>query len=490
MKNGRGLFFTVVLLWLIGCGSGGGVSILPPPGPNPQGNVEFYATDQPPNVDHFWVEIQRVELHNAQGEWKVALDFGNNPLDLDLTQLSTYRQYLGRASLPDGTYDRIRLTFGDKNSVTQWGISHSVQLDRFIEKPIFLLLGAGSAEITIDLDAQRGLIEGSDGNFLFSSDAMGIVVQPGQPGNLPPDPERPERRPVVLTGEVTQVLPEDQSFRLRLTRAAHGEEVWIFTSDLTRYFPEGKSFADIQEGILLDVVGLPEVKGERKGFLALDIFFLQTHPGEQVSGVILEIFYDLRLIRLGLPDHWRGRDCGDPRLQGAPGIPPLSCPPLHFIWVSVDDNAVIEKEDGTPIQWTDLHPGMFITAFGRWRAFDLFQAHRIVVKGEIPPPPAKIVGKLVEKNCELGILIVATPGDPSSHSEHERWKIVLTEETKIEDEHGNPISCADLHEGDILKILGIRGEEEHTLIAHFIKRLPSTSSSPHGTHRQTGGERL
>ncbi|MHA2646123.1 MAG: DUF4382 domain-containing protein [bacterium JZ-2024 1] len=478
MKNGRGLFFTVVLLWLIGCGSGGGVSILPPPGPNPQGNVEFYATDQPPNVDHFWVEIQRVELHNAQGEWKVALDFGNNPLDLDLTQLSTYRQYLGRASLPDGTYDRIRLTFGDKNSVTQWGISHSVQLDRFLEKPIFLLLGAGSAEITIDLDAQRGLIEGSDGNFLFSSDAMGIVVQPGQPGNLPPDPERPERRPVVLTGEVTQVLPEDQSFRLRLTRAAHGEEVWIFTSDLTRYFPEGKSFADIQEGILLDVVGLPEVKGERKGFLALDIFFLETHPGEQVSGVILEIFYDLRLIRLGLPDHWRGRDCGDPRLQGAPGIPPLSCPPLHFIWVSVDDNAVIEKEDGTPIQWTDLHPGMFITAFGRWRAFDLFQAHRIVVKGEIPPPPAKIVGKLVEKNCELGILIVATPGDPPSHSEHERWKIVLTEETKIEDEHGNPISCADLHEGDILKILGIRGEEEHTLIAHFIKRLPPPPPPP------------
>ncbi|MFN4183060.1 MAG: hypothetical protein ACK4G3_07665, partial [bacterium] len=359
----------------------------------------------------------------------------------------------------------------------QVGNSHQVHLDSVVEKVINLLLGAGSVEITIDVNAAEGLVENSDGNFFFSSGAIELIAQSRQPGNAP-DPARPERRPVVLTGEVTQVRSEDQSFRLRLTKPAHGEEVWIFTSDLTRYFPPDKSFANIQPGVFLDVVGIPDVKGEQKGFLALDIFFLENHPGEQVTGVILEIFYDLRLIRLGLPDNWRDRDCGDPRLQGAPGIPPVSCPPLHFIWVSVDDDAVIEKEDGSPIQWTDLHPGMFITAFGRWRAFDLFQANRIVVKGETPPPPAKIVGKLAEKDCAQGILILVTPGDPSSPSDQERWKVVLTEETRIEDEHGNPISCADLNEGDILKILGVRGEEEHTIIALLVRRLPPPPPPP------------
>ncbi len=475
MRIREGLFLSVLLGVLIGCGGGNQISS-PPPGPGPAGNAQFYATDQAGTVENLWVQIQRIELRNAQEEWITALNF-EKPVELDLMQLQNFRQYLGSAQLPGGVYDRLRLIFGTSNRVAELGNSRDVAFDSStVERVINAIVGSsGVTEFTIDIEAGNGLREDSLGNFSFSTSAVDLLVNHQQPGiPVVPDPARPERRPVILTGVVTAVHPEDQSFRLRLKEPMHREEVWIFTGELTRYFPPDKSFSDIQEGTWLDVVGVPENRGERKGFLALDIFFLEKE-GDQVTGVILEIFYDLRMIRLGVKDGWRDH-CRDPRMSNAPGLPPIPCPPMHFIWVYVNDDAVIETEDGRRLEFTDLHPGMVITAFGSWRAFDLFQAHRILVRGELPPPPPmEIVGRLAEKKCEEGILIVAAPGR-EGHDER-LWKVILTEHTRIVDEHGNPISCTDLNEGDILKILGHPKEgEEHTLVD--LKRLPEEPPPP------------
>ncbi|MFN4183063.1 MAG: hypothetical protein ACK4G3_07680, partial [bacterium] len=96
-----------------------------------------------------------------------------------------------------------------------------------------------------------------------------------------------------------------------------------------------------------------------------------------------------------------------------------------------------------------------------------------------PPPPIQLIGKLAEKDCEHGILILLTPGRENGE---ERWKVLLTDQTKIVDENDNPISCTDLNQGDILLTVGHPKEgEEHTIIAFLVKKLPQPPPASENT---------
>ncbi|MGH8103701.1 MAG: DUF5666 domain-containing protein [bacterium] len=388
-----------LLLASVGCGGGGGGSLTG----GSSGKVNVYATDATvAGLDALWIQIGQIEARNSSGVWSPLLSF-NPPVELNVLELSSVRQFLGGTTLPAGTYDRVRLTLASVRAV-QSGVSSPVPLpSNVFEIPATVNVGSnGSVEMVIDFQGTDGLVGVDGSGFHFDHTKVVIIIAPTPP-NIPPppDPTDPANRAVVLKGEVAGVNAGNQSFTVdvhhsQVTGAATSgldynlPAVTVFTSSLTQFDPPGKSFADLAIGADVAVVGMPTAGGIQ----ALQV----SLPNEEVhfnavEGLVLEVLYDLKLIKIGVGDT-------DPCMNRVPcwlaaeGVPdhPTYPVPWNFTWVAVTDSTSIASPDGQALSLSDIRPNEYLRVEGQWES-DFFVASKITVF-ETPPGPNEISGAI------------------------------------------------------------------------------------------------
>lgn len=159
MKNILSLVF-LSLVWL-GCSSD-----------SPKSRLEVALTDSPGDYEEVNIDIQRVEVHRAEGNqnsgW-VVLDINEGVYDI-LKLTNGLDTLLGAVDLPSGRVSQIRLILGSNNTLKvagevkplatpsgqQSGLKLNVQTD---------LTGGVTYRITLDFDAARSIVSKGNGEY-------------------------------------------------------------------------------------------------------------------------------------------------------------------------------------------------------------------------------------------------------------------------------------------------------------------------------------
>ncbi|MHA2646885.1 MAG: DUF4382 domain-containing protein, partial [bacterium JZ-2024 1] len=468
---------------------GRGVPVTPPPGGS-SSNLSVYLTDDPlAGAQAVWVALRSVSIRDAgTGQWIPVVSFAP-AREFDILSLQTVRQLIAAVRVPPGTYDRVRLDIAGVRVVRNGESQPATLATNPVDIPVTLTVReTGAVELTIDIEASLALVETITG-FQFDPGRIKVLpptapieIPPGAGGNIVPPPpgdnSDPSRRPVVVHGKVLQILPENQAFVLHAEddggiqpqdhpdREDHN--ILVLTRNDTRYFPEGKGFADLAVGMRVAVAGVSVISESRAAIVAFEVYMRVDEPpsNDTIRGVILEILKDLRLVKLGKPWDDSGWIVADGNGGGRPGQPSpgLWQPPMEYTWVAITDRTQIRTPDGTPLTIDDLRVGQFTKVTGVWRSADIFEAFTMIVSDQGPPQTEHIEGVIVEINAFQRILSVAVqpipwsmgpaPSDPTGDAPVRLVRVRVTDETVITGPDGTPLSFENLAIGMYIEATG------------------------------------
>lgn len=153
------------------------------------GTLQLRAADPPPEgVDQVTITITRIEalLTGAGQRWVTAID---GPVTLELRHATDLPRYLGEATVPAGTYTRVRFQI-DEAFVIAGGVVHQAGLagSSFEFPRPFRVAPDQTTVVVLDFDGRDTVRISSKGNFVVEPD---VRVRATEPGVTPIVPERP-----------------------------------------------------------------------------------------------------------------------------------------------------------------------------------------------------------------------------------------------------------------------------------------------------------
>jgi len=244
-----GLF---TLLFVAACGSGTG-------GGPAAGTVTLAMTDAPSDeLEALTVTIESATLIGDAGQAPIPLP-DDAPITLNLLDLDGINQILATASVPAGTYSKLRLQIGDATVTWPGGLTEPVtivangKVDLNLQGTIEITDG-GATTIQLDFSAEDSLklTETGDGKLILRPQ---IFVTTGLAADHPDNPPIDD-----VAGTVGTVHEDDHTFDLWLRSGAH---VTVAVTDATTIVShDGEaSFVDLHADLLVHVEGTIDAHG-------------------------------------------------------------------------------------------------------------------------------------------------------------------------------------------------------------------------------------
>ncbi len=245
--TGKSLFLSflpvTVLALLAGCGTTTGNSIAPAAGTVP---VSLSITDDPPagvSVLFFQVSLTAATLTPASAAGSpVSLLSNNTPIQIDVTQLQAFSDFLSTANVAAGTYNSMSLTFGspelvifnasDTSIASSCAVGTICQIAPTIDNSATVNFTSAPFPVTVSANNPLGFLVDFHLNTVIQSDlsvnlgvANGVTI-----AELPSLPSHP--RFGTLTGEVGTVNTSQNQFTLQ---TAWGRTFTIDTTSSTTF---------------------------------------------------------------------------------------------------------------------------------------------------------------------------------------------------------------------------------------------------------------
>ena len=188
-KKSLGLILILALVLIIGGCSSSDDSLS-----SDSGELALSISDAPVNnAKNVFVTLDKVEVHSQEQGWILINDFesdqyNNGELEVDLLDLRFDDQLLGQKSLPEGTYEQIRLYVAtrdqDVNDPTTLGKSYVVYKDssgQVQEDNIFIPSGVQSG---LKIDHTFTIEQGTIKQLLLDNDVSKLLNQAGQSNKI------------------------------------------------------------------------------------------------------------------------------------------------------------------------------------------------------------------------------------------------------------------------------------------------------------------
>lgn len=296
----------IILLLLTACGQG-------PNTPannssNPVGNsaapVSLSITDEPPNgvtVLFFQVSLTAASLMPASGP-SVSLLPNNTPIQIDVTELQAISAFLSTGSVPTGTYNSLKLTFGSPQLVifnaSDAAIASTCPLNTVcrltpqIDNSATLSFSSAPFPVSVSANTPLGFLLDFHLNQVIQSDlSVNLGVTNGVTvSELPSTPPVGLARFGFLYGTVQNVSASQNQFTIQ---TAWGRTFTIDANSSTTYqnFPtsvcSANSFSCLAQGQIVQVE-VASVQSDGS-LLAATVSYIQAASQQVVEGNIVNL---------------------------------------------------------------------------------------------------------------------------------------------------------------------------------------------------------
>lgn len=395
----------LVLLGLAGCNGDG----------RSTGTVTLAITDAPSDeLAALTVTIESAVLIGEAGHQPIPLP-DDAPITLNLLELDGINQILAVASIPAGSYSKLRLSIRDA-SVTWIGVTEpepvtivaNGKVDLNLQGPVEIADG-GATTIQLDFSAEDSLklTETGDGKLILRPQ---IFVTGGLTADHPDNPPIDD-----VAGLIASVDADTRSFVLR---TFDGPRLTVIVTDATRLVShDGEaSFADLHPDLRVHVEGSLDAQGR------LVATAVHLAPGQLAEvGVVSNLDALAGTFTLKHPD----RDPTPVRLQ--PGTLVL----FH----------------GSLLTAADLANGQVVRIGGRFDTEEVLHAHVIRIRGD------RFSGTVIDlTGCAADQTLVVKIGPRRMPARLALAGVVLPNDTILAS--GRDLPCPLLHEGSPVRVWG------------------------------------
>ena len=135
----------------------------------PSGQVYVFLTDKPVKVDHLYVTISKVLFHREGGDNETWVSCPLTETTFDLTQLVNTSQLMSRCSLPNGTYNIIRLEVVSAQAVANGQTYNCTLPSGRFEVPLgpsSIIINGTSYDVTVDFGAVNNIVITGNGKCI------------------------------------------------------------------------------------------------------------------------------------------------------------------------------------------------------------------------------------------------------------------------------------------------------------------------------------
>jgi hypothetical protein len=158
-----------VAAYLVLSGAVPGVSIRPGATVAPSSQVYVYLTDKPVKVDHLYVTISKVLFHREGGGNETWVSCSLTGTTFDLAQLVNTSQLMAQCSLPNGTYNIIRLVVVSVQAVVNGQTYNCTLPSGRFEVPLGpspIIVNGTSYDVTVDFGAVNHVVMTGNGKCI------------------------------------------------------------------------------------------------------------------------------------------------------------------------------------------------------------------------------------------------------------------------------------------------------------------------------------
>jgi len=155
-----------IAVYLVLSGAVPGVSIRPSA---PSSQVYVFLTDKPVKVDHLYVTISKVLFHREGGGNETWVSCSLAGMTFDLTQLVNTSQLMAQCSLPNGTYNIIRLEVVNVQAVANGQTYNCTLPSGRFEIPLEpspIIINGTSYDVTVDFGAVNNVVITGNGKCI------------------------------------------------------------------------------------------------------------------------------------------------------------------------------------------------------------------------------------------------------------------------------------------------------------------------------------